>query len=215
MQQKLILLLLAFGLPLSLIGCSEGKQASSLAGKGKPAAVVDMAVVDPKALHPEILLEATELQDKLVDGWLYGQLPRTFKTDYARTTPAEKAEFAVDYVTFLKRSGQDMEHNWQSYVPYSKREAFARNWFSDPKNDTTFLKQTPWHQISWLHEALLDGNELYFRAFEKQEASIVTSTAAMAHDAEQEMVDGFKENERSPARSFSEMPVPKANRAGT
>jgi hypothetical protein len=215
MQRNFIPLLLIVGMPLALIGCSEGKQTSSLAGEGKQPAVVDMAVVDPKALYPEILLEAKELQGKLVDGWLDGQLPRTFKTDYARTAPEEKAEFAVDYVTFLKRSGQDMEHNWQSYVPYSNREMFARNWFSDPKNDTNFLKQTPWHQISWLHEALLDGNELYFRAFEKKEASTVTSTAAMAHDAEQEMVDGFKENERSPARSFSEMPVPKANKTGT
>jgi hypothetical protein len=160
---------------------------------------------NPEKIYATVLEESTELQGKLVDGWFRSEDWRSLKSGYAQSAPAIKAQFACDYARMLNASGQDMVHNWSSYVPYSKRSEFARRWWSDPKHSIEFNKKDRWAQIIWLHEALMDASELWWRAFEKSFPEGIESPATLAHDCEQDMVAKFKENENSPARSFSAM----------
>jgi hypothetical protein len=163
------------------------------------------ALKDPDQIYPLVLQEATELQGKIIDGWFRGEDPRSLKSGYRDSPSAIKAHFACDYARMLNENGQDMVKRWASYVPYSKRSDYARKWWSAPENSTDFAKATHWMQIIWLHEAMLDGSELWWRALEKQYPGGIDSAAALAHDQEQDMVGKFKENESSPARSFSEI----------
>ncbi len=160
---------------------------------------------NPDKVYATVLQEATELQGKIVDGWFRGEDSRSLKSGYRDCSAATKARFACDYARMISENKEDMVNNWKSYIPYSKRADFARKWWSDQEHSTDFVKQNHWLQIVWLHEALMDGSELWWRALEKQFPGGIDSTAALAHDAEQDMVGKFKENESSPARSFSEM----------
>jgi hypothetical protein len=163
------------------------------------------ALKDPDKIYPTVLQEATELQGKIVDGWFRGEDPRSLKSGYRDSPAAIKAHFACDYAGMLHENRQDMVNRWNSYVPYSKRSEYARKWWTAPEHSTEFAKANHWMQIIWLREALLDASELWWRALEKQYPGGIESSAALAHDAEQDMVGQFKENESSPARSFSEM----------
>jgi hypothetical protein len=164
-----------------------------------------MALKDPDKIYPTVLQEATELQGKIVDGWFRGEDPRSLKSGYRDSSAAIKAHFACDYARMLNENGQDLVNRWTSYVPYSKRSEYARKWWTAQEHSTEFTRADHWMQIIWLREALLDGSELWWRAFEKQYPGGTGSAAALAHDAEQDMVGKFKENESSPARSFSEL----------
>jgi hypothetical protein len=88
-------------------------------------------------------------------------------------------------------------------VPYSTREKFARAWWSDAKHASGFAEESHYKQIIWLHEAIMDGSELWWRALERQCPEGVPSPAALAHDSEQQMVSKYKENESSAEKSFS------------
>ena len=147
--------------------------------------------------------EATELEGKVIDGWFFGQDSRSLKSGYTKSASAVKAQFACDYMQMLLDNQEDLLKNWQSYVPYSVREKFARAWWSDPKHCLTFKAESYYKQINWLHEAIMDGSELWWRALEKQCPEGVTSAAALAHDSEQQMVSKYKENESSPEKSVS------------
>jgi hypothetical protein len=164
------------------------------------------AIIDPASIYATVLKESTELQGTMVDGWFHGEDSRSLKTEYAKASPTVKAKFACDYQTMLSQNKQDMVNQWQSYVPWSKRAAFARKWWSDPKNSSqseTFLKADRWKQILWMQESLRDGSELWWRAYEQQFPEGIDSAAAMAHESEQDMVTNFKESENSSPRSFS------------
>ena len=54
-----------------------------------------------------------------------------------------------------------------------------------------------------MQESLRDGSELWWRAYELQFPEGIDSAAAMAHEAEQDMVTNFKENENDSPKSFS------------
>ena len=169
---------------------------------------VDAYERDPHTLYPIVLKEATELEGKVIDGWFFGSDSRSLKSGYTKSTSALKAQFACDYMQMLLEHHQDLVKNWQSYVPYSQREKFARAWWSDPKHSTAFVDEPYYKKILWLHEALMDASELWWRALERQCPDGVPSTQALAHDSEQQMVSNFKEDEHSPDRSVSSFARP-------
>ncbi len=184
-----------------LSGCSQLNRQSAI-----QVHAATKAIIDPASIYATVLKESTELQGTMVDGWFHGEDSRSLKTEYAKAPPAVKAKFACDYQTMLSQNKQDMVNQWQSYVPWSKRAAFARKWWSDPQNSNqseSFLKADRWKQILWMQESMRDGSELWWRAYEKQFPEGIDSAAAMAHESEQDMVTNFKENENSSPRSFS------------
>jgi hypothetical protein len=160
---------------------------------GGCAAVEDKApaqsVVPPT--YDEILVLTREHERAVDDGWFFGELPRIFKSEYGRVTPEIRARFAVDYAHLLETQGEDMVKRWDSYVPYDKRADFAAKWWSDPANSGVFAKQTHKMQVVWIHEALMDGSELWWRTFEKKNSGNTDSAQALAHDEEQKMVSDY------------------------
>ncbi|HEY9717457.1 MAG TPA: hypothetical protein V6C69_08310 [Trichormus sp.] len=168
---------------LSLCGCSTPQSISSFS----PASI-------PKdELRSEIIKQASQLG--IEDGYFFGEEPRNFKTPYSVAPPAVKADFALDYEAMLGQQGEDMISHWESYVPYSKRSQFAREWWS--KHSDEFNKQTEKYKILWIHEALLDGGELWFRAVEKLAGNNINSIAVLTHDEEQRFVFKYAESEQS------------------
>ena len=165
---------------------------------------------NPQTLYPIVLDEATELEGKVIDGWFFGSDSRSLKSGYTKSTSALKAQFACDYMKMLVDQKEDLVMDWKSYVPYSEREKFARAWWSDSKHSTAFKTEPYYKQIIWLHEALMDGSELWWRALEKHCPDGVPSSAALAHDSEQQMVSKYKENESSADKSFSSFARPPA-----
>jgi hypothetical protein len=143
-----------------------------------------------KPIYNQIVAEAQRLDRILEDGWIVGRDPRTFKSLYGKTSAEHKAHFAVDYAAMMAGSGQDLVNNWSSYLPYSTRAQFALKWWS---KDPVFLEQEERKQNIWIHEALLDGRELYWRILERKENP--GSAQVVAHDVEQNMVYKFMEND--------------------
>jgi hypothetical protein len=162
-----------------------------------------MFQLNPQTLYPVVVQEATELEGKVIDGWFFQSDSRSLKSGYRDCPSAEKAQFACDYMQILTDKHEDLLKDFKSYVPYSAREKFARAWWTDPKHSTTFVKEPYYKQIIWLHEALMDGGELWWRALEKQCPDGVPSSGALGHDQEQLMVSKYKEDESSPEKSFS------------
>jgi len=137
-----------------------------------------------------------------VDGWVAGTYSRVFKSDYLVVVPTVKARFAVDYQKMLDKSGQNLAVDLKTYVPYSKREAFARQWWSNSEYAKDFKAEPVKKQIAWCYESLWDGSELFWRVFEARHPNQVNSAAVMAHDKEQQMVHEYMEDEKTPG-SFS------------
>jgi hypothetical protein len=158
---------------------------------------------EPSSLSRAVEQEARDVEGKLIDGWYFSQDSRSLKSNYRAVDPATKARFACDYMDWLQKKRQNLEVDWQSYVPYSERSKFASWWWSDPAHCTSFIKEPYYKQIIWLHEALMDGSELWFRALERDCPAGVTSMQVLAHDSEQQLVSKYKENESSPEKSFS------------
>ena len=131
----------------------------------------------------------------IVDGFYYGEEPRNFKTPYLLTTPEEKADFAMAYEDMLAKNGEDMVNNWESYVAYSKRAAFAREYWTNHSSE--FRKQSEKMKIVWMHEALMDGGEVWFKAVEKLANGKLDSPIVLTHDVEQKLVFQYAEDERS------------------
>jgi len=141
------------------------------------------------------LIEADAKQLGIVDGFYFGEEARNFKTPYLLTTPEMKADFALAYEAWLAKQGENMLQNWQSYVPYSKRSEFARQWWTEHSKE--FVTQSKKMKILWIHEAMLDGSELWFRSIENLNKGNVDSPSVLAHDEEQRMVFKYAENDRS------------------
>lgn len=161
--------------------------------------------ISDEQMKQSIVDHAHQVDQTVVDGWFFGQEPRLFKSGYRKTTPEQKAAFAVDYAKMIADTGQRMDVKWDSYVPYSKRRDFAVAWWSDPAHDTEYLKQNPRYKVLWIHEALLDGSELWWRSLEKLGGEKVPPTAVLAHDAEQSLVSKYSESDHEPG-SFSTQP---------
>jgi hypothetical protein len=179
---------------LAFAGCSE-----------QPAKPRVMPKVPAEELKKSIVEQAHQVDQTVVDGWFFGQEPRLFKSGYRKTTPEQKADFAMEYAKMITDSGQQMDVNWDSYVPYSKRREFAIAWWSDPAHDTEYVKQDPKYKVLWIHEALLDGSELWWRSYERLGGDQVPPPAVLAHDAEQSLVAKYSESDHNPG-SFSTQP---------
>ncbi|MBX9573269.1 MAG: hypothetical protein K2X77_30500 [Candidatus Obscuribacterales bacterium] len=145
---------------------------------------------------------AKDADNTVVDGWFFGQEARLLKSFYRKVEPADKAKFAVAYHKWIRSKNQDMVRNFESYVPYSQRASFARDWWS--KENPRFLKQETKYQVLWMHESIEDAGELWWRAVEKLRESPVSSMEVLAHDEEQKMVSKFMESSRSPHGSISD-----------
>jgi hypothetical protein len=150
-----------------------------------------------------IAQEARARDKEFVDGWYFGELPRIFKSGYGKASADLKTRFAMDYHAFLDGAGENLEAKWESYVPYSQRSKFARAWWT--KADATFNSQDAKMKVVWIHEALMDGSELWFRAMEKILTDKVQSSTVLAHDHEQKLVYDYSESERQPG-TFSTQP---------
>jgi hypothetical protein len=140
-----------------------------------------------------IVEESKKNDHTVVDGWYYGEEPRIFKSAYYKLTPEQKATFALAYQEWLNQCGQNMVADWTSYVPYTKRSLWARKWFTE--HHPEFSKETSKMKVVWIHEALLDGSELRWRALEQLARGQVQGQAELAHDAEQKLVFKYAESE--------------------
>lgn len=186
--------------------CNDSKESKS--SVSPPGATSSHSQADGKQIEPEaVYLKAIEQlayakDTSNEDGWIAGSHSRVFKSDYAIVIPSVKAEFAVDYQKMLDKSGQNLAASISTYVPYSKREEFARQWWNNSEYSKEF-KATPLKkQVAWCYESLLDGSELFWRVFEERHPEQVNSAAVLAHDKEQEMVFDYREDEKTPG-SFS------------
>ncbi len=156
----------------------------------------------------EVAAVAAEADKTLVDGWICGRDPRTFKSPYRTISAQEKAEFALAYRDFIASKHQALAQSRSTYIPYKERSAFARNYWENSKEGDEFKKQEERYQIAWVHESLLDGSELLFRAMERKLGAGLDSVVIMAHDVEQNMVSKYMEDERT-ERTFSDQLKPK------
>jgi hypothetical protein len=179
---------------LSLAGCS-----TSDTGKGQMAAV---QLLRPSYAEVEKL--ASEHEHQIDDGWFFGQYPRIFKSAYAGATPKLKAQFAVDYAQMLADANQDLVANWDSYVTYTNRADFAKEWWQKHDDSGRFAHLNCKMHVVWIHEALLDGGELWWRTFEAKNGINIPTAQALAHDEEQKKVFAYMDREGQP-RSLSDL----------
>src|SRR5271155_5538576 len=145
---------------LIVAGCSSGVEQKSQSERAQKF------VHDPKTLSAAVEQEARDVEGKIIDGWYFSQDSRSLKSNYRNADPATKARFACDYMSWLQEKHQNLETDWKSYVPYSERAEFARLWWSVSSNSKVFVKEPYYKQIIWLHEALMDASELWFRTLE-------------------------------------------------
>lgn len=168
-----------------------------------------VSLVSRFPLKVEDIEAIAAMADKnVMDGWIAGRDPRILKSPYRGLPASAKAEFAMAYAGWLDKSAQNLALSKASYVPYRKRARFAREYWEGSPYKEQFEKETEKYQIVWIHDSLLDGSELYFRALESKYASSLDSTITMAHDLEQNMVTKYMEDE-STESTFSQQFKPK------
>jgi hypothetical protein len=165
---------------------------------------LDASAQAPKGLLQAVSKLAAEEDRKYADGWFFGQLPRVFKSGYGKLSCDLKAKFALDYESMLLKRKQDLVSNFNSYVPYNLRLVFAREWWknADQKGWCKFVSLSDKEKLIWLHESILDGSELAFRAREKLDPDKINSYAVLAHDKEQDMVAHYT-HENGKVSTFS------------
>ncbi|MBI5171742.1 MAG: hypothetical protein HY986_02585 [Candidatus Melainabacteria bacterium] len=164
-----------------------------------------LAKLSPEDVEPV----AAEADRQLVDGWICGRDPRTFKSPYRTVSPREKALFALAYRDFIAGRGQNLGLSLSTYIPYQDRSRFARQYWEKSALKEEFAKETEKYQICWIHESLLDGSELVFRAAERKFGQSLDSALIMAHDVEQNMVSKYMADERTES-SFAMQFKPKS-----
>lgn len=182
---------------IALAGCSSGKEQEEESERAK------RFLDQPNTLSSAVEQEAKAVEGKVVDGWYFSEDSRSLKSNYREVDPAIKARFACDYMVWLQGKHENLAAEWNSYVPYSQRADFARQWWSNTEHSRDFVKEPHYKQVIWLHDALMDGSELWFRALEQECQAGVSSLLVMAHDREQQLVAKYKENESSAEKSFS------------
>lgn|GEM_PF-2138185 len=154
-----------------------------------PTAAADRVTVE------EVAAVAEKADRDYVDGWIDGRDPRVFKSYYKTLTPVQKAEFAMAYHDMVEKSDQNLAQSYKTYIPYKKRVAFARNYWENSQFGAKFKSEIEKMQVAWIHESLLDGSELWWRAAEGRFGNRISSPSQMAHDVEQNMVSKYMEDE--------------------
>jgi hypothetical protein len=148
----------------------------------------------------EVMAVAAACDAEYTDGWICSREPRILKSPYGKISPQEKADFAMAYRQFIESGKQDLLNRPLSYIPYKERANFARNyWQHSAKFGAQFCAEKKKMQVCWVHESLLDGGELWWRAAEKHFGDKINSLGAMAHDNEQDMVFHYMDSPGSPS----------------
>ncbi len=157
-------------------------------------------------LHQSVSKLALEEDHRYADGWFFGQFPRVFKSGYGKLNPSLKASFALDYDKMLESKKQNLVKDFSSYVPYSERLTYSREWWrkADKKGLCKYCERTDKEKLIWLHESILDASELVFRVKENKNPGKTSSYAILAHDKEQDMVSHYTEVEGR-ASTFSKL----------
>jgi len=145
---------------------------------------------------PEVEAIAAQAdKEGFVDGWIDGRDARVFKSYYKNLTPLQKAQFAMAYHDLVEKSDQNLAQSYKTYIPYKKRVQFARQYWLSSELGPKFKSEIEKMQVAWVHESLLDGSELWWRAAEKRFGNAINSPTQMAHDVEQNMVSKYMEDE--------------------
>lgn len=148
---------------------------------------------------------AKKVDSGFEDGWIAGREARVFKSPYRTLSAQDKAQFALAYHDFLEPFHQDLGNNLATYVPYKTRAAFARKYWLASSSGEKFKNEKEKYQIAWMHESLLDGSELWWRAAEKRFGNKIDSVLALVHDTEQNMVSKYMEDEKTEGTFSSQM----------
>lgn len=193
----------------SVFLCTGCAPTASRTGAGQATTPQSIAAVPPR--FEDVLALTAEHEHAIDDGWWFSEYPRIFKTGYAGATPQLKAQFACDYAGMLADARQDLVADWNSYVTYTKRAEFANSWWQKHDDSGLFANLSPKMHVLWIHEALLDGSELWWRAFEQKNARNLQAATALAHDEEQKKVFNYMDQEGRP-RSLSDLVATSAHR---
>jgi hypothetical protein len=198
------------GLALGLTSC-QLKPVSNFSGSGGPldAPSQKLKNADPtnRVTVEEVEAIATDVDKGYADGWIDGRDPRVFKSPYKDLTPLEKAQFAMAYHDLVENSNQNLGESYKTYIPYKKRAQFARHYWETSALAPKFKAAIEKMQIAWIHESLLDGSELWWRAAEKRFGNAIDSPTQMAHDVEQNMVSKYMEDEGTESTFSQQMSV--------
>ena len=160
-------------------------------------------ILDPKQMEESMKSIASAADNTVEDGWFFGQEARIMKSFYRKVTPEDKARFAMAYHNWLATKNQNLERDFESYIPYSQRADFARKWWTE--QNPRFAKQENKYQVLWVHESIMDAGELWWRASERIAGDPVNSMTVLAHDEEQKMISKFMETTKSPGSLSDEI----------
>lgn len=187
---------LSFGLTvcLSLTCCAgppDSLQPSSIVSGQTDSNSVEIVTLE------DVAAIAKKVDLGFEDGWIAGRESRFFKSPYRTLSAHDKAKFALAYHDFLEPFHQDLGNNLATYVPYKTRASFARQYWLASSFGDKFKNEKEKYQVAWIHESLLDGSELWWRAAEKRFGSKIDSVLALVHDTEQNMVSKYMEDEKT------------------
>lgn len=210
----LALCLILLALPLCLASCGR----SSVSADSGGAPVLDPSAerssqklknADPnnRVTVEEVEAVAADVDRGFADGWIDGRDPRVFKSPYKGLTALEKAQFAMAYHDLVEKSDQNLGQSYKTYIPYKKRAQFARHYWETSALGPKFKAAIEKMQVAWIHESLLDGSELWWRAAEKRFGDAIDSPTQMAHDVEQNMVSKYMEDEGTESTFSQQMSV--------
>jgi hypothetical protein len=155
----------------------------------------------------EVEAIAADADKGFADGWIDGRDPRVFKSPYKELTALEKAQFAMAYHDLVEKSDQNLGESYKTYIPYKKRAQFARHYWETSALAPKFKASIEKMQVAWIHESLLDGSELWWRAAERRFGNAIDSATQMAHDVEQNMVSKYMEDEGTESTFSKQMSV--------
>lgn len=162
-----------------------------------PSITVARGDVDDRVTLSEIAAVAQKVDRGYEDGWICGREPRVFKSPYGKLDAEHKAAFALAYHNFMEGFPQDLANDRSTYVPYSKRSAFSRSYWESSDLAEKFKKEPEKYQVAWIHESLLDGSELWWRAAEIRFGGRINSASTLSHDTEQNMVFKYMEDQNT------------------
>lgn len=195
-------------LSLSALSCGSSESPSAGGAKGvKEKTVAEMTPAEREQSIQRLLKEiesvAAKADGTFEDGWICNRNPRVLKTGYARVPPSGKAKFALEYRKMIEAAGENLALDTSTYVSYKKRSDFTRDYWEKSEYSRAFNAETVKKKIQWVYESMLDGGELFWRAYESLHPQQVNSAAVLAHYKEQDMVFNYSEDERTPG-TFSD-----------
>lgn len=97
--------------------------------------------VEDRVTLIEVERIAQSVDKSYEDGWICGREPRIFKSPYGKLSALLKAKFAMAYHDFLEKAHQDLANDRSTYLPYSKRTAFARQYWENSQVAESFKNE--------------------------------------------------------------------------